>query len=39
MEKAKAVPDIFNNWAVFYKGKFQTTQLLNEGQLKKLVCG
>ncbi|NLY92310.1 MAG: GNAT family N-acetyltransferase [Firmicutes bacterium] len=38
LEKAKAVPGVFNNWAVFYKGKFQTVQLLNEGQLKKLVC-
>lgn len=35
LEKAKAVPGIFNNWAVFYKGKFETVLLLNEGQLKK----
>lgn len=37
LEKAKAVPGIFNNWAVFYKGKFETVQLLNEGYLKKIL--
>ena len=37
LEKAKAVPCVFNNWAVFYKGKFQTVHLLNEGYLKKLL--
>jgi len=38
LEKAKALPCIFNNWAVFYKGKFETTHLLNEGYLKKLLA-
>lgn len=37
LEKAKNVPGIFNNWAVFYKGKFNTVQLLNENSLKKLL--
>ena len=37
LEKAKVVPCIFNNWAVFKDGKFETTLLLNEGQLKKLL--
>ncbi len=37
LEKAKNVPCVFNNWAVFYKGKFQTLQLLNENSLKKLL--
>lgn len=37
LEKAKALPCVFNNWAVFYKGKFETLHLLNEGYLKKLV--
>lgn len=37
LEKAKNVPGIFNNWAVFYKGKFETVHLLNEGNLKKLL--
>jgi len=37
LEKAKAVPCVFNNWAVFYKGKFETVHLLNEGNLKKNI--
>lgn len=37
LEKAKAAPCVFNNWAVFYKGKFQTVHLLNEGYLAKLM--
>ncbi len=37
LEKAKSVPCVFNNWAVFYKGKFETAHLLNEGYLKKLL--
>ena len=37
LEKAKSVPCIFNNWAVFYHGKFETVHLLNEGYLKKLL--
>lgn len=37
LEKAKLVPCIFNNWAVFKDGKFETTLLLNEGQLKKML--
>lgn len=36
LEKAKQIPGVFNNWAVFYKGRFQTTHLLNETGLKKL---
>lgn len=36
LEKAKQIPCVFNNWAVFYKGRFQTTHLLNETGLKKL---
>lgn len=35
--KAKALPCVFNNWAVFYKGRFQTVHLLNEGYLKKML--
>jgi hypothetical protein len=37
LEKAKALPCVFNNWAVFYKGKFETLHLLNEGYLKKIL--
>ncbi|BES64559.1 GNAT family N-acetyltransferase [Gottschalkiaceae bacterium SANA] len=38
LEKAKKMPSIFNNWAVFYKGTFQTVHLLNENYLKKLLA-
>lgn len=37
LEKARNIPAVFNNWAVFYRGKFETVHLLNEGQLKKLL--
>lgn len=37
LEKAKTIPGIFNNWAVFYQGKFKTVHLLNEGYLKKML--
>jgi N-acetylglutamate synthase-like GNAT family acetyltransferase len=37
LEKAKAVPCVFNNWAVFYGGRFETVHLLNEGFLKKML--
>lgn len=35
LEKAKNLPCIFNNWAVFYNGEFYTTHLLKETFLKK----
>ena len=34
---AKAVPGVFNNWAVFLDGQFKTVHLLNENLLKKLL--
>lgn len=37
LEKAKALPCVFNNWAVFYGGEFKTVHLLNEGYLKKTL--
>lgn len=37
LEKAKTAPCVFNNWAVFRDGKFETTHLLNEGILKKML--
>jgi len=37
IEKAKSVPCVFNNWAVFYQGKFVSTILLNANSLKKLI--
>lgn len=36
-EKAKQLPCVFNNYAVFYNHRFQTMQLLNENGLKKLL--
>lgn len=36
-QEAKAVPCVFNNWAVFYGGRFVTTHLLNEGYLAKML--
>lgn len=36
LKKAKEVPGVFNNWAVFYNGKLETLHLLNEGYLKKM---
>jgi len=38
LEKARSVQGVFNNYAVFYQGKFQTVHLLNEGYLKKRFC-
>lgn len=35
LEKAKNLPCVFNNWAVFYNGEFETNHLLNENILKK----
>ncbi|KAB3530327.1 N-acetyltransferase [Alkaliphilus serpentinus] len=37
LEKAKNVPGVFNNWAVFYNRRFVTVHLLNEGYLKKMI--
>ena len=37
LERAKSVPGVFNNWAVFYKGEYVSVQLLNEGLVKKLL--
>ena len=35
LEKAKNLPCIFNNWAVFYHREYETNHLLNETILKK----
>ena len=37
LEKAKALPCVFNNWAVFYKGKFETVNLLDLAALKRIL--
>lgn len=37
LEKAKALPCPFNNWAVFYEGAFQTVNLGLSGALMKML--
>lgn len=40
LEKAKALPCVFNNWAVFYNGKFETVNLLLDmGNLQRILKG
>lgn len=37
LQKAKELPCVFNNWGVFYKGEFETVNLLDEAYLKRLL--
>ena len=37
LQQAKELPCVFNNWAVFYKGKFETVNLLDETKLKRIL--
>ncbi len=37
LKKAKALPCVFNNYAVFYNGKFQTVNLLDLTSLKRIL--
>lgn len=37
LQKAKEIPCVFNNWAVFYKGKFETVNLLDAACLKRIL--
>lgn len=37
LQKAKELPCVFNNHAVFYKGKFVTVNLLDEGSVKRIL--
>ncbi len=37
LQKAKELPCVFNNWGVFYKGKFQTVNLLDAASLKRIL--
>jgi len=37
LEKAKELPCVFNNWAVFYQGKFETVNLLNVAYLERIL--
>jgi Acetyltransferases len=37
LKKAKELPCVFNNWGVFYKGKFETVNLLDIGSVDKIL--
>lgn len=37
LQKAKELPCVFNNWAVFYKGTFETVNLLDVAYLKRIL--
>lgn len=37
LEQAKELPCVFNNYAVFYKGKFETVNLLDVASLERLL--
>ncbi|MPN43233.1 hypothetical protein SDC9_190792 [bioreactor metagenome] len=37
LEQAKSLPCVFNNWAVFYKGTFQTVNLLLDVESLKRI--
>ena len=37
LEQAKHLPCVFNNWAVFYRGTFQTVNLLDSTALERLL--
>lgn len=38
MKKAKDLPCVFNNWALFYGGKFITVNLLDVEQIKRILA-
>lgn len=37
LQKAKELPCVFNNWGVFYKGTFETVNLLDITYLKRIL--
>ena len=37
LQKAKGLPCVFNNWGVFYKGRFETVNLLDTAYLKRIL--
>jgi len=37
LQKAKELPCVFNNWGVFYKGKFETVNLLDVAYLQRIL--
>ena len=37
LRKAKELPCVFNNWGVFYKGRFETVNLLDAAALERIL--
>lgn len=37
LEKAKELPCVFNNWGTFYKGRFETVNLLDAVSVQKIL--
>lgn len=37
LEAAKSLPCVFNNWGAFYKGKFETVNLLDKTAVEKIL--
>lgn len=37
LQKSKELPCVFNNWGVFYKGKFETVNLLDVASLMRIL--
>lgn len=37
LQKAKALPCVFNNWGAFYKGKFVSVNLLDVASVRKML--
>lgn len=37
LQEAKNLPCVFNNWGVFWRGRFETVNLLSTAQLEKLL--
>lgn len=37
LQKAKELPCVFNNWGVFYKGNFETVNLLDIAYLERIL--
>lgn len=37
LQKAKELPCVFNNWAVFYKGDFETVNILDTTHLERIL--
>ena len=37
LQKAKELPCVFNNWALFYQGRLETVNLVDVGYVKRLL--